>query len=38
MLLGNVYEYAVFQSIEEQDIKGFERNYTMLNFYYKELQ
>lgn len=36
--LGEIYEHAVFQSIEEEDIEGFERNYEILNFYYKELK
>lgn len=36
--VGEIYEYAVFQSIEEKDLKGFERNYTTLNFYYSELR
>ena len=38
MPIGEIYEYAVFQSIEEKDIKGFQRNYTTLNFYYNELR
>eukprot|EP00345_Euplotes_harpa_P017719 CAMPEP_0168347720 /NCGR_PEP_ID=MMETSP0213-20121227/19205_1 /TAXON_ID=151035 /ORGANISM="Euplotes harpa, Strain FSP1.4" /LENGTH=265 /DNA_ID=CAMNT_0008356957 /DNA_START=8 /DNA_END=806 /DNA_ORIENTATION=- len=38
ILAREIYEYAVFQSIEEQDIKSFERNYATLNFYYKELK
>lgn len=36
--IGEIYEHAVFQSIEEGDIKGFERNYSTLNFYYNELK
>jgi 26S proteasome regulatory subunit N12 len=38
MPIGEIYEYAVFQSIEEKDIRGFQRNYTTLNFYYNELR
>jgi 26S proteasome regulatory subunit N12 len=38
MSIGEIYEYAVFQSIEEKDIRGFQRNYTTLNFYYNELR
>lgn len=38
LYIGGIYEFAVFQSIEEGDIEGFKRNYSTLNFYYNELR
>jgi hypothetical protein len=37
-LLGDVYEYATFLSIEKQDIPAFERNISVLKTYYDECQ
>ena len=33
---GEAYEYATFLSIDQGDIEGFERNFSMLRFYYDE--
>ena len=38
ILLGEVYEYATFISVEKHEIDAFERNMSILKTYYDEFQ
>ena len=37
-LLGEVYEYAVFMSVEKKNIEEFERNMAIIKTYYEEFK